>query len=149
MDDIDLDLFGRETDQRVGQSLYGTVHVTLDNHVQLLEVTHRNTTADIIQGQHLLCTQTQFALQLFTTVGNLASLLFCLQDIECITSLWCTIQAQNQSRFGRTRLFDPLVTLVEHRLDTTEVCTCQHNVTNLQSSILNQHGRYITTTLVE
>ena len=58
MNYIHLNLLGRQTDQGVGQSLYGAIHITLHDHVQLLEVTHGDTTSDIIQGKHLLRTKT-------------------------------------------------------------------------------------------
>ena len=53
---------------------------------------------DVSQGETCLCAQTLLALQLLALVGNLTCLLLCLQDIEGITRLRGTIQAQDQYR---------------------------------------------------
>ena len=45
MDDIDLDLLGRESDERVREGLDRAVYVTLDDDIKLLEVAEGSATS--------------------------------------------------------------------------------------------------------
>ena len=114
-----------------------------------MEVSDCDTATDIIQRKHLLRTQAQLTLQLFATVGNFAGFLVCFQYVERIASLRSTVQTEDQSRFGRTSLFDTLVTFVEHRFYATEMGSGQYDVTDLQCSVFNQHGRNISTSFIK
>ena len=149
MNNVHLYLFGRQLNQRVAQRFNRAVHVTLHDDVQFVEVAQCQTAAYFIQCQHLLCTQALFTLQLFTLVGDFTRFLFGLDYMECITCGRRSVQTQNQSRLRRTRLFQTLVTLVEHGFHLTVACTCEHNVTHLQSTVGYQHRSYITTTLIQ
>ena len=149
MDHIYLDLFSRQLDQRVAQCFYRTVHVTLDDDVQFLEVTQSNTTAKFVQGQDLLCTQALFTSQLFTFVRDLTGFLIAFNYMECITCSRSTVQSQNQCRFGRSRFFHALITFVEHGFHTSVAGSCQYDISYFQSTIRYQHGSYITTSLIQ
>ena len=149
MDNVHLYLFGRQLDQRVAQRLDRTVHVTLHDDIQFVEVTQCQTTAYFVQRQHLLCTQTLLTLQLFTFVGNLTRFLFSFNYMEGVTGSGSTVQAQNQSRFRRTCLFHALVAFIEHGFHLTVTCTCKHNVTHLQCTVGHQYRSHIATTFVQ
>ena len=149
MNNVYLYLLGRQLNQRVAQRFNGTVHITFHDDIQFVEVAQCQTAAHFIQRQHLLCTQTLLTLQLFALVGNFTCFLFCLDYMECIACSRCTVQAENQSRFRRTCLFHALVTFVEHGFHLTVTCTCEHNVTHLQSTVGYQHRSHIATTLIQ
>ena len=149
MDDIYLNLFRRQLDQRVAQCLNRTVHVTLNDDVQFLEVTQSNTTAQLIQRKDLLRTQALLTSQLFTFVGDFTSFLIAFNNMECITCGRCTVQSQYQSRFGRSCFFDALVTFVEHSLHTSVAGSCQYDVSHFQSTVRYQYSSYISTSLIQ
>ena len=86
---------------------------------------------------------------MLTTVSDLTRLLLSLQYIKCITGLRSTIQTEDQYRLGRTGLLHPLITLVEHRLDTSLMSSRQNDISHLQRTVLHQYGRYIATSLVQ
>ena len=80
MDNIYLNLFRRQLNQRIAQRFHRAIHVTLNDDVQFLEVTQSNTTAQLIQRKDLLRTQALFTSQLFTFVGMPSD---CANDISC------------------------------------------------------------------
>ena len=86
---------------------------------------------------------------MLTTVSDLTRLLLSLQYIKCITGLRSTVQTEDQYRLGRTSLLHPLITLVEHRLDTSLMSSRQNDISHLQRTVLHQYGRYIATSLVQ
>ena len=51
-----------------------------------MEVAQSQAAAHLVEGKHLLCTQTLFTLQLFALVGNLAGLLVGINHVEGIAS---------------------------------------------------------------
>ena len=149
MDYIYLNLFSRQLDQRVAQCFHRTIHVTLNDDVQFLEVTQCNTTAQFIQCKNLLCTQALFTSQLFTLVRNLTSFLIAFNNMECVTCGRSTVQSQNQCRFGRSCLFHPLITFIEHSLHTSIAGSCQYDVSDFQSTVGHQYRSYITTSFIQ
>ena len=82
MDDIYLNLFRRQLDQRVAQCFHRTIHVTLNDNIQFLEVTQSDTTTQFIQSKNLLRTQALFTSQLFTFVGDFTSFLVAFYHME-------------------------------------------------------------------
>ena len=114
-----------------------------------MEVTQCQTSAYFVERQHLLGTQSLFALQLFTLVGYFTGFLFGLDYVERITGSGSTVQTQYQSRFGRTCLFHALVTFVEHSLHLPITCTSQHDITHLQGTVGYQHRSHVTASLIQ
>ena len=100
-----------------------------------MELTQGNTVGDIVKTQGLGGTDRLLALQLHTLVGDVACLLLGLHDMEGVTGSGSTIQTKDDSRFGRSCLGDALVTLVEHRLDTTVAGTCHHDITHMERTV--------------
>ena len=70
MDDVHSDLFGGEFDERVCESLHGTVHITLDDDIQFLEVSDGDTAADLVEGHVLLGLDALDPDELLALVGN-------------------------------------------------------------------------------
>ena len=149
MDNIYLNLFRRQLNQRIAQRFHRAIHVTLNDDVQFLEVTQSNTTTQLIQCKDLLRTQTLFTSQLFTFVRDLTGFLIAFNYMECITCSRSTVQSQNQCRFGRSRFFHALITFVEHGFHTSVAGSCQYDISYFQSTIRYQHGSYITTSLIQ
>ena len=54
VDNIHLDILGREFNQRVGQCFNRTVYVTLDDDIQFLEVTNSQTATNLVQTDMFL-----------------------------------------------------------------------------------------------
>ena len=149
MDDIDLNLVGRELDQRIAQRLNRTVHIALDDDIQFMEVAESQPSAHFVQRQHLLGTQALFALQLLTFVGNFAGFLIGIEHMEGVTGSRSTVQTQNQHRFGRSCLFETLVALVEHGLHLTIGSSGQHDVAHMEGTVGHEDGGHIAAALVE
>ena len=149
MDDIYLNLFRRQLDQRVAQCFHRTIHVTLNDNIQFLEVTQSDTTTQFIQSKNLLRTQALFTSQLFTFVRDLTGFLIAFNYMERITCSRSTVQSQNQCRFGRSRFFHALITFVEHGFHTSVAGSRQYDVSYFQSTVRYQYRSYITTSLVK
>ena len=114
-----------------------------------MELATCNTVRNITQCQALLSTQALLTLQLFTLIGDFASLLFCLDYVELVTCCRRTVQTEDDSWLSWSSRLDIGITLIEHRLDTTPRSTGEHDVAYLQGTIGNQYGRNISTSLVE
>ena len=95
VDDVHLDIFRREFQERVLDSLYRTVHIGLDDDIQLLEIADRQTTTDLLETHVFLRADRLFALQLLTFVRYLARLLLRRQHIELVTCLRRTVQTED------------------------------------------------------
>jgi len=149
VDYIHLNLFGRQLDERVAQCLHRAVHVALHDHVQFVEVAQSQSSAHLVQRQHLLRAQALFTLQLFAFVGDLAGLLLGVEHMEGVACGGSAVQAQDEGCLRGARLLDALVTLVEHRLHLTVRGTGQHDVAHVQCTVRHQDGGYIATALVE
>ena len=135
VDDVHLHLLGRELDERIAQSLDRTVGITLHDDVQLVELTQGNTVGYIVKTQGLGGTYRLLALQLHTLVGDVACLLLGLHDMEGVTGSGSTVQTKDDSRIGWPCLSDTLVTLVEHRLDTSVASSCHHDITHTERTV--------------
>ena len=149
MDDVDLHLFGRELQQTVSQGLHGTVHVCLDDDVELLEVADGDTTTDLVQSDVRAGAACLFALQLLTTVGDGFHLALIGHHVEGIARHGSAVQTEQQHRRGGTSLLDGTVVVVEHGLHLTVGGASQHHVTNLQGAVLHQDLGHIATALVQ
>ena len=149
MDNVYLNFFGREFNQRIRKGFDRTVNVTFHNDIQFLEVSDSDTTANFVEGNMFLCTESLFALQLFALVGNLTGFAFAFHHIELVAGLWCAIQTENQYRFGWAYLFDTLVAFVEHRLDMAEMLPGQNHIAYAKRSRLDQDSGHITAAAVE
>ena len=69
--------------------------------------------------------------------------------MELITGSRSTIQTKDNGWLCRSSRLDVGITLIEHRLHTPPRSTGENNITNLQGTIGNQYGRYISTSFVE
>ena len=149
MDDVDLHLLGGELYQRVAQRLYRTVHVALDDDVQLVEVAQSKTAAHLVERQHLLRAQALFALQLLALVGYLACLLLGLDDVERVAGSRGAVQTQYQGGFGGACLLHALVALVEHCLHLSVAGSGKHDVAHLERTVRYQHRSHVAAALVQ
>ena len=149
MDDVDLNFRRREALQRIGQGLDGTVHVAFQNDVQLLVVAHRQTTADLFQGEALLGAHALFAAQLLATLRNLLGFALVVHDVEQITCLRGAVQAQDGNRRRRTCFLHLLSALVHHGPNLAGKLTHQHVVAYAQGSVLHQQRGHVTASLVQ
>ena len=128
MNHIDPNFFRRKIDQRVRQGFDRTVHIALDNEVELMEVAKCATASQLFEPETFLRTQPQLALQLFATTGNLTCFLFRFKNIQGIAGLRRTVQSENQHRLRRPCAFDTLIAFVKHRLKTPVVRTGQYDI---------------------
>ena len=95
---FDGHLFSGKLLQRVTEGLHRTVHVTLDDDVEFLEVTECQPSADFIECNVFLRADTLFTHDLCTPVGYLFGFRFIIINLEFLTSLRCTIQTEDQYR---------------------------------------------------
>lgn len=149
MDDVDLDLVGRELEQRVAERFDGAVHVAFDDDVELLEVADGATPAYVVECEYLLGAHAQFALQLLALGGDLAGLLLGLHHVEGVAGGGGAVKAEYQRRSGRPCLGDALVAFVEHGLDLAVVGAGEDYVADMEGAVLHEHGGHIAAALVE
>ena len=149
MDDVDLNLLGAQLQQLAGESLHRTVHITLDDDVELLEVSDGDTAADLLEGDMLLRAQTHLTGEACAFGGDAAGLLLGFANLEGITGLRGAVQTQQQHRLRGTCRLHRLVTLVEHGLDLAEAAAGQNRVTHSQGTVLHQHLGDVTAALVQ
>lgn len=136
-------------DERVLDSLDGTVHIGLDDDVEFLEVSDSQTATDLLESDVLLGADRLLALQLLTLVSNLACLLLGRQYVELVTGLRRTVETEDRTRLTRANLLDALAALVEHGLDTTVVGAGQHDVAHMERTVLDEQRAYVAASLVE
>ena len=98
MDHIDPHLFGRELDQRVGESLDRTVHITLDDDIEFLEVADGDTPADLLEGHMLLSLDALDADQLLPLVGDGLRFLLVSHHIELVTGARSSVKTKYADR---------------------------------------------------
>ena len=123
MNDVDLNFLRGEADERVGERFDRAVHVTLDDDIELLEVTQRTATSEFVEGKTLLRAVVLLTLELLTLAGDTTRFLFGLHNVEGLTCGRCTVQTKDQNGFAGACMLDLLVTLVEHSLHTAVVRT--------------------------
>ena len=149
VDDIHMNLLGREFDEGVAEGFDRTVHVALDDEIEVLNTTHCDVVCNIFESLTTSGTNTLLALELFTLVGNFTSLLFCFHHVELVTCCWCTVQTEDEGWLCRKYLLDSLTALIEHCLDTSPTGSCQNDVALSECTILNKHCCHISTTLIK
>ena len=147
--DVHLHLLGRQFDERVGEGLDRSVHVTLHDDVQLVELTQCDAVRDVVQTQRLRGAQRLFALQLCALVGNLACLLLGLHHMEGVTGCRGTVQTQDDGGLGGSGTLDALVTLVEHGLDASVAGSSHDDVAHLQRTVAHEHRRHVAASFVQ
>src|SRR5664280_942491 len=128
MDDVKLDFRSRKFNKRIAEGFDGTVHITFDNNIQLLEITDCNPSTDLIESDMLLRAQSLFALKLSSLIGNLLSLLVAFHDVELVTCLRGSVQTQYESRSGRADLVYFSSPFIIHCLNMSEASACEHNI---------------------
>ena len=123
VDDVDLHLLGGELEQAVGQGFGRTVHVALDDEVELLEFTHRDPAAEFLEGDLLLRPDALFTLQLLALLGNGPGFPLAFKDVEFVTSIRGAVQSENRNGGGGSGFFELFATLVGHGADLAAVLT--------------------------
>src|SRR5690606_38363517 len=135
--------------ERTLQSFQGTTHIGLEDDVERLLLVLAHGLEDVLQLAGVSTGQLHFAELALTEQCYFASLLLVGDDSQVITGFRRTIQAENLDRNSRASFFDLLAALIEHGADATEGHTAQNHITLTQSTVLDQHGCYRTTTLVK
>ena len=146
---VHLDLLGGELDERVGESLDRTVHVTLDDDVELLEVADSDTAAYLLECHVLLGLDALDAQQLLAFVGDALGLLLVGEHIELLACGRGSVESEYGHGRRRAGLGNFLAALVEHRLHLAVAASAQHHVAELESTLLHEHRGEIAAALVE
>lgn len=139
MDNVDLYLFGRQFKKRIGKGFHRTIHVTFYDDVKLLEVTDRQTTADLIQGNVFLRTQALFPLQLLAFVRYFPGFLLTRGYQYPVARLGGACETQQGYRGGRTCFVDLFVPFVEHGFHPSGMNTRNDRISNAECTALNHH----------
>ena len=149
MNDVHLYLLGGEIDERVGEGLYGAVHITLDDDVEFLHAAHGDTCANLLQSDAVLGADTLLTLQLQSLVGYLAHLLLAVHHVEGVACLRRTVQTQQRGSPRRAYALDLAAALVGEVLHTTVACAGNHVVADVQRAVAHQDGGHIAASPVE
>ena len=149
MNHINLDLLCSEIDKRVGESLYRTIDVALDDDIEFFNTTHGDTRSDLLESDTVLGTYALLALQLQTFVGNLARLGLRIHHVESITGLRRTVESQQSGSPRRTDRLNLAATLIGKVFHTSVACAGNNGVANAERTIADENGCHIATTFVE
>ena len=149
VDDVDLHGLFREFDERSGHSLDRSVHVALDDDVQLLERADGDAAADLVERHVLLGHDALHAGQLFALVGDLARRAVVVHDVERVAGLRGAVQAQHLYGCRGTCRFHLFAVLVEHGFHAARVGSREDHVADAERSALHQDRRNIAAALVE
>ena len=149
MDDVDTHLLGGEFDEGVGEGFDGTVHVTLDDDVELLEVADGYTAADLLESHVLLGLDALDTDELLALVGDALGFALVAHHHEFLTCRRGSVESEDRDRSGRTGFGNLLATLVEHGLDLAVEASAEDDVTHMESSVLDQDSGEVTAALVE
>ena len=149
VDDVDGDGLGGETNEGVGEGLYRTVHVALDDNVEFLVVAELQAAADLVEREHLGGTEVLFALKLQTLVGDFAGFLLGLHDVELVAGLGCAVEAENGGGVCGGHFLDANAALIEEGFDASGVGTGHDDVALAQGTVGNEDGGDVAATFVE
>ena len=143
-------LVGRELRERVGESLGRATLIGLDDDVERLDITLFDLPGEILQRQAPRGTPVhRFTVEALALLRDLARRLGVPHHREVIAGLRDTIEAQDLDGHGRTRLFHPLPTLVEHRAHAAGEVPADEVGPDLQGPVLDEDRRNRTLTRVQ
>ena len=94
MDHVHVNLLGRELDERVGKGLHRTVHVSLDDDIELLEVADGDAPSDFLEGHVLLGLDALDPYELLAPVGDGLGLLLVCHDVELVTGARGSVESE-------------------------------------------------------
>ena len=149
MDHIDLYLFGGELDEGIGKGLHGTVHITLDDNVEFLEVTDGYAASYLLESHVLLGLDALDAQELLTLVGDALGFLLVSHHIELLARRRSAVETEHRDRRGRTGLRHLLPTLVEHGLDPSVIASAEHHIPLTESAFLHEYRSEVAAALVK
>ena len=149
VDDVDLDLAGRQLGQRLRQRLVAALHVGLDDQRQRLDGVLGHLVEHVLELRRLLLGELHVAELALAEQRDLARLALVAQHHHLLAGERHVGQALDLDRDRRTGLCDALAGLVGHRAHAAEHRAGQHDVAALQRARLDEHGRDRALALVE
>src|ERR1051326_7455913 len=141
MDHVDTHLFVADFHEGVREGADRAVHVSLDDHVQLLDLSVLDLFRDIVERHAADETEVLLPLQRLPAGADLAGLALAFDGRETIPGLRNPVEPENlDGRRGLGRLDAPAA-LVAHRPDFSALDSGDERIADLQHPFLHENGR--------
>src|SRR5690606_32509406 len=137
----DLHVVRRQLLQRIAQRLRAAVHVGLDQHGQGRGARLAHLREDVVELRGLLLRELDVALAALPELRDLARLALVGHDEDVVAGGRRPGKTQHDDRHRRTRAFDRLSLLVEHRADAAVFLAGEQHVADLEPPLADEHGR--------
>src|SRR5689334_16435171 len=131
------------------QRFQRTTDVGFEDDVERLLLFLAHAFEDVFQLAGVSASQFDFAELALTEQSHFTGFLLVGNHAHLVASVRGTVQAGDLDRDGRTGFLDWLAVLVEHGTHAAIVRTDQDHVALAQRTVLNQHGSYRATALVQ
>src|SRR5690606_32900624 len=149
VDNVYLDFISGQFEERVRQCFNRTVHVTLNDNVQLLEVTNSKPATDFVQRNVLLGPHGLLTEYLSAFGGDFTRLAVSSHDVEFFTRLRCAVETQDEHWCRWPGFRNPLARIIEHGLDATVMRSGKEDISHAKRTVLNHDRSHISASLVE
>src|SRR6185312_11392135 len=149
VNEVDLDLGGRQLLQRMCQRFLRTLHVRLDDQRQRLAGARGHLIEHALQLRSLLFGKLDISELTLAEQRDLARATLVAEDDHFFAGLRDIRQTLDLDRNRRTGLRHAVAVFIQHRSDTTEYRASKHDVTALERSRLNQQSRDRAATFVQ
>ena len=126
----------------VGKCTHRTLHITLDDDVQLLEPTLRNTGKQVLKRHWSAVCQILRTQPLAAGCCNLARKPLVLNHAELLTRSGDAVETENLYRYGRPGRDHRLTLVVEHRPHAAEGLAHHEDVADTHRAALHQQGAH-------
>ena len=145
----DLDLFVLDLGQRALERLRRTVHVRLDDEVEILGLSRRHRLEQLVERALGGLEQLLLALLLRAVLDDRLGLLLVLHDVELVTGGADRLEADDFDGRCRPGLVQRAAEIVQHRANTAVLRTRDHVLAALQGALLHQERRHRTAALLQ
>src|SRR5690606_11393362 len=149
VNDVQRHLVRAELEQGIGECLYRATHIRLDDELQLLEIAKRKPAADFVERDVFLLAKRLLAMDLLSSLGDVAYLLFIVQYDELVAGFGSAVEAQNQRGLRGPRYIQTIIALIEHRTDAAAVDAGNERIADMKRAVLHENGRHDAPALFE
>src|SRR5665213_3617851 len=138
VEDLDADLFGGHAGERVGEDFDRTLHVELEDEVEVLDAGLLDLLGQAFERDAGGLGELGFALLHLAVLGNALGLVAVRHDEERVAGVGHGFQAKNFDRRRRTGLLDLFAAIVEHGADLAKGVADDVAVANFEGAVLDE-----------
>ena len=149
VEDLDPHLLGRHLAERVGEHLYGALHVALENERQVFDTGLLDLFRKPLEGDTRALRKLRLALLHLAVLRNALGLVAVRDHEEVIAGIRHAFETQDLDRSRWPGFFDGAPAIVKHRADLAEGVADDKAFAVAQRAILHQHARHRTAAAIE